>query len=175
MTKWKDIKWYEKLYIVWNHWWVYSCPKKWKWGHNWLFMKPSINWNWYYQLVLRKNWKPKTFRIHKLVAEAFISNPENKKTINHKNWDKLNNAVKNLEWNTYSENHLHRYRELWHKWAALWKFWKVHNRSVWIKQYNKDWHLMRTWDSIADVERELWIAHSNIVKVCQWYRRTAGW
>jgi len=45
--------------------------------------------------------------VHRLVAEAFIPNPENKRTINHIDGDKWNNHVDNLEWNTYSENMRH--------------------------------------------------------------------
>lgn len=56
---------------------------------------------------LRKNNKLKGASIHRLVAKAFIPNPENKKTVNHKNGNKLDNRVQNLEWATQSENNLH--------------------------------------------------------------------
>ncbi len=52
--------------------------------------------------------KPKTFSIHQLVAKAFISNPENKLQVNHKDKNGMNNNISNLEWVTNKENSIHR-------------------------------------------------------------------
>ncbi len=51
-----------------------------------------------------------TTSIHRMVAEAYIPNPRNCNNVNHKDGNKLNNSVDNLEWCTYSENHRHAYR-----------------------------------------------------------------
>lgn len=56
------------------------------------------------------NKKQRSRMIHRLIAIAFIPNPENKPTVNHLDGNKENNAIANLEWATYSENTIHAYR-----------------------------------------------------------------
>ena len=67
-----------------------------------------------YEIHLKKNNKRKCFKIHRLVAEAFIENddPINKTTVNHIDGDRSNNRVDNLEWLSYSDNLEHAYLEL---------------------------------------------------------------
>lgn len=66
-----------------------------------------INRDGYWIVRLYKNNQVKSHNVHRLVAEAFIPNPENKRTVNHKDGNKLNCHVSNLEWATDSENVLH--------------------------------------------------------------------
>ena len=67
-------------------------------------LKPSITPSGYASVCLYFNGKYKTFLIHRMVAECYIPNPDNKPQINHKNGDKLNNDYTNLEWSTSEEN-----------------------------------------------------------------------
>lgn len=64
----------------------------------------------YLNICLYKEGKPNMFRVHRLVADAFLPNPENKPEINHKDTHTDNNHVSNLEWCTRSENMLHAFR-----------------------------------------------------------------
>ena len=62
----------------------------------------------YLRVYLYKNGKRKHHKIHRLVAKAFIPNPEDKPQVNHKDGNKKNNSITNLEWVTDEENKLHR-------------------------------------------------------------------
>lgn len=70
-------------------------------------IKQTLSYNGYYMVALRKNNKQRPHSIHRLLAMAFIPNPENKPTVNHKNSIRTDNRIDNLEWATYSENNKH--------------------------------------------------------------------
>jgi len=72
-------------------------------------MTPFVDHYGYEIVSLSLGNKFKKLRVHRLVALAFLPNTENKPQVNHKDGDKLNNNVGNLEWSTASENQLHAY------------------------------------------------------------------
>jgi len=64
----------------------------------------------YYMVTLSKNNKQNPKRVHRLIAEAYIPNPNNKPYVNHKNGIKTDNAISNLEWCTHDENMKHAFK-----------------------------------------------------------------
>lgn len=107
---WRDIKGYEGLYQVSNLGRVKSLERYVKgiYGLRKVQQKiisiTRIRTNGYMQVHLTKNGIAKTYQVHRLVAEAFIPNPHNLPIVNHKDENKINNCVWNLEWCTYSYN-----------------------------------------------------------------------
>lgn len=76
------------------------------------FIKTQKNSNGYITVNLWNGESTKKFRVHRLVALTYIDNPENKSDVNHKNGDKSDNRVRNLEWNTRKENMQHSFNVL---------------------------------------------------------------
>ena len=109
MEIWKDIKGYEGLYQVSNLGRIRSLYNN-KIKFIKLFNKIKNDENSYLRVQLVKNKIVKKFSVHRIVALAFIENPENKPLINHKNTIKIDNRVSNLEWCTQSENIIHAYK-----------------------------------------------------------------
>lgn len=99
---WKDVVGYEGLYQTSNLGRIKNYKGK--------IMALFDDGHGYLHLSLYKNGYGKNFKVHRIVASAFIDNPELKKTVNHIDGNKKNNNVENLEWATYSENHKHAYR-----------------------------------------------------------------
>lgn len=103
---WKDIKDYEGLYQVSNLGRIKSFPRNGTQTNNIKILMLKLNHK-YYHVTLSKDNERIDKLVHRLVAEAFIPNPENKPQVNHKDGNKLNNNVNNLEWNTCVENVQH--------------------------------------------------------------------
>ena len=106
---WKDVKDYEGLYQVSNlgrvkrlEWKRFSLGK-WQTIKE-KVLKQTIGTTGYWHISLNKNGSHNTYKVHRLVARAFIPNPDNLPCINHKDNNPLNNKVENLEWCTYKYN-----------------------------------------------------------------------
>jgi hypothetical protein len=129
-------------------------------------IKPSQNnGNGYLQLYVQINNKRKIYYTHRLVALAFIPNPNNKPEVNHINGDKSDNRVENLEWCTRKENINHAFD------LGLMKNRKTGKR-VKVLQILEDNIVL--WDSISDASNSLKIDSSSISKVCKNINKQAG-
>lgn len=120
-------------------------------------LKPGKNNNGYLQVSLWKNGRPKYFLIHRLVAEAFISNPYNLPCVNHKDENKANNTIENLEWCTHEYNANYGTRNE--------KVSKTLGKP--ILQLRKDGSLVCMWPSAMEVQKQLHFNQSCISKCCR--------
>lgn len=151
MEIWKDIRGYEGLYAI------TSCARVWSYRKN-IFLTPDQKPVGYFYVNLRNDGKYERFYIHRLVADAFIPNPENKPMINHINGIKTDNRIENLEWCTRSENAYHAHRT------------KLINtaREVLCIELN------RTFPSVASAAKELNLQPARIVDCCKGRRAKTG-
>lgn len=108
----------------------------------------------YHSILLSDNYKKRhTFRVHRLVAKTFLENQNNYEIVNHKDGNKLNNNVDNLEWCTHSQNTKHAIKN------GLIKTKKV-------KQLDKDKNILNIFNSVKDAGENVKVHPSNISKVC---------
>ena len=140
---WKTVVGYEGHYQVSN----FGRVKSIKFGKE-IILKPRKDRYGYLQLNLWKNNKLKRCRIHRLVAEAFIPNPNNYTCVNHKDENKLNNSVSNLEWCTYKYNS--NYGTAIQRTSQK----RINGKcSKKVYQYTLDGQFVREWDSIRECGR----------------------
>ena len=151
----RDIKNYENQYAV------TSCGKVWSYKSN-KFLQARASANGYMTVCLYKDGKGKNFYIHRLVAETYIDNPDNKPQVNHKDENKTHNYINNLEWVSVKENSNHGSR--------IERIAKAHRKAIYCVE------LDRVFESQAQACRELDINPAQLSGVLKEVRRykTAG-
>lgn len=171
---WKDIKGYKGIYQVSNLGNVKSLPRKTNnQYYKGSYLKQYI-YKGYLKLQLTKHSKSKWFLVHRLVAQAFIPNPENKPQVNHIDGNKLNNSINNLEWVTNSENQIHSYRILKNIPSMKNHFGSNHVAAKAIYQFDKNNIFIKKWSSIIEATKTLNICACNITDCAKGNRKTAG-
>ena len=123
------------------------------------------------------NGKCRKESIHRLVAETFIPNPNNLPCVNHKDENKKNNSISNLEWCSYKYNsnygslpkRLSNNAKVNSTWQSA-----VEKSKIKVRQYNLDGKYIKTWDSFADIAKDFHLTNaSNIVACCKGRKKTS--
>lgn len=177
---WRDIKGYEGLYQVSNMGNVKSLSRKVKCLNN---KYRTINGkvlkimqmnNGYLFVGLWKNNKTERKLVHRIVAETFIPNPENKPEVNHIDGDKHNNNVENLEWCTRSYNTLHSYTiGLREKQRNKIRQNNILNKSKIVIQYDLQGNLIKEWESVSAIAKHYNYSQGAISNCCRHERNKA--
>lgn len=165
---WKDILEYEGLYQVSNFGKVKSLPRNTTKGG---ILKLTKDNNGYLNVILCKNGKIKRFRVHRLVALAFIPNIQNLPIINHKNEIKTDNRVENLEFCTAKHNSNYGTRN--ERLSKINKG-KISPNKKPIIQCTLNGEFIRDWDSATTASRELKLSQGHITLCCQNRKKSAG-
>lgn len=130
-----------------------------------LLLKPQKTEKGYLRVDLSKDGKTKHYKVHRLVASAFIPNKNNLPQINHKDENKQNNRVDNLEWCTHKENTQHAFK------TGLYDN-KLNMIRKPVVQYDLKFNKIKVWSCAEEVKNKLNIGH--IASVCKGERKTAG-
>lgn len=123
-------------------------------------LKPEYSNKGYACVVLRKNGNNYKFRVHRLVAELFIPNPDNLPEVNYKDENKSNNKASNLEWCTHKEN-MNSYKE-------------NHPDAVCNEKAVYCFDLDEHFKSASDAAVHTGVCRSSITKVCTGQQKSAG-
>lgn len=147
-TEWREVKEYINYEV--NQFGEIRHKKRKK------ILKPRSNNGGYQYVNFKINGKNTNFAVHRIVANAFIPNPNGYTEVNHKDYDKTNNYVNNLEWVSSSQNKQHSYLKKENK----------KSRGKAVNQYTKDGVFIKTFETITDAAEELGCCVAAISNCC---------
>lgn len=173
MKLWKDIPNFEGLYQANTDGEIRSLYSN-------KILKQEISKNGYCKVMLCKNKKRKLLSVHRIIAQTFLKDYDEKLQVNHKSGIKTDNRLNNLEMVTSKENIIHSFKNGLQKPKTgkehpLYKKYGIENKtSKKVIQYDLNDNFLKVWNSIMDVERELGINNSNISSCCNGNKKSAG-
>ncbi|MDD7754502.1 MAG: NUMOD4 domain-containing protein [Clostridiales bacterium] len=147
-TEWREVKEYSNYEV--NQLGEIRHKKRQK------ILKPRDNNGGYQYVNFKINGKNTNFAVHRIVANAFIPNPNGYTEVNHKDYNKKNNCVDNLEWVSSSQNKQHSYLKQENK----------KSRGKAVNQYTKGGIFLKTFDSVSDAAKELGCCVAAISNCC---------
>lgn len=172
---WKPIEGYEGLYEISRDGVIRSLPRLHTKGK---VIKTSLGSSGYEQVHLSKDSVVKTFMVHRLVAKTFIDNPENYPEVNHKDEDKRNNSIDNLEWcdRNYNQNYgtairrmrdSHNYSESNKKGAEHHDYDSIgKKRRKALLQIDDHGNVIKRWDGFITMAKETGYSKGNVAIAC---------
>lgn len=127
-------------------------------------LKPRRNPGGYLYVCFKVNGKNTNFAVHRIVANAFIPNPNEKQEVNHKDYDKTNNCVANLEWVSGSENKKHAFQKKENK----------DKRGKEVAQYSKNGDFIAIYPTISEAAQKTNGSIGAISNCCRGRSKTSG-
>lgn len=179
----KPVVGYEWLYEISNTGLIKSSTRNVKGSYKsihkvkWKYLRPSVNWSWYYIITLSNNSIRTIVKIHSLVMASFIWPRPHWYVTNHIDWIKTNNCITNLEYCSQSDNIKHAFR-IWIKVPNApmrGRFWKEHYRSKKVTQYSKEVVKVAEYFSAREAMRLTGVNSSGIILCCNGKKNTAWW
>ena len=119
-------------------------------------LKPRSNNGGYLYVNFKINGKNTNFAVHRIVANAFIPNPNGYTEVNHKDYDKTNNRVENLEWVNSSQNKIHAFLKKENK----------ESRGKAVNQFDKNGNYLASYSSVSEAAEEMGCSIAAISNCC---------